>query len=140
MDDVALEGGCQCGAIRYRLTAKPIWIGHCHCRMCQRSHGAPVVTWAGTPPGHFEITNGTLRYYRSSDRARRGFCAKCGTHIAWVPDVEADEAPAIELALATFDHPETLIPTTHAWYDSAMPWLPIDDGLPRFPRGVAGHD
>lgn len=140
MDEVAFEGGCQCGAIRYRLDRAPRWIGHCHCRMCQRAHGAPIVTWAGASAGHLVITRGTLRFYRSSDRARRGFCGKCGTPIAWVPDAEADAAPAIELALATFDHPERLIPTTHAWCDSAMPWLPIDDHLPRFPRGVSGHD
>ena len=43
--NLPLEGGCLCGAVRYRISAEPIDAGYCHCRMCQRSTGAPVVSW-----------------------------------------------------------------------------------------------
>lgn len=42
------EGGCRCGAIRYRITGEPLSAGFCHCRMCQRAAGAPVVAWVGS--------------------------------------------------------------------------------------------
>lgn len=43
------EGGCLCGAVRYRITGEPKSVGYCHCRMCQRAAGAPVVAWATVP-------------------------------------------------------------------------------------------
>ena len=47
------EGGCLCGALRYRLDAAPLDIGYCHCSMCRRSTGAPVLAWACIPAAAF---------------------------------------------------------------------------------------
>ena len=44
----AHTGGCLCGAIRYRITGAPVEALYCHCRMCRRAHGAPVVAWFET--------------------------------------------------------------------------------------------
>ena len=137
---VVLEGGCQCGAVRYRASAQPRWIGHCHCRMCQKAHGAPVVSWFAVPAEHVTFTKGTLKHYRSSEKTRRGFCPECGTPITCIPDPKAGEPPYVDLALATLDDPKALRPTVHVWCDSAMPWLPINDGLPRHARGPSTVD
>jgi hypothetical protein len=77
-DEPAFHGGCQCGAVRYAVTAGPAKSTICHCRMCQRASGngfAPLVelpndriTWHGTPAE-----------WASSDIAMRGFCRTCGT-------------------------------------------------------------
>lgn len=50
-----LEGGCLCGAVRYRVTGKPYHVTHCHCSMCRRASGAPLVTWFSvkSDPGPF---------------------------------------------------------------------------------------
>lgn len=131
-----LEGGCQCGAIRYRLVTRARWVGHCHCRMCQKAHGAPLVSWVAAPAAGVEFTRGALKYYRSSGHTKRGFCTECGTPVACVPTPKPGEAPYVDLALATFDDPKAFTPMAHMWCDSAMPWLPIDDHLPRFAQGV----
>ena len=43
----AIEGGCLCGAVRYRAFWPAYGITHCHCQTCRRASGAPFVTWAG---------------------------------------------------------------------------------------------
>jgi hypothetical protein len=53
-----LEGGCLCGRVRYRVTAAPLDGAYCHCRMCQKSSGAPLQASAEFPIGAFEVTEG----------------------------------------------------------------------------------
>lgn len=134
-----LEGGCQCGAIRYRVSTRPHWVGHCHCRMCQKAHGAALVTWVAVPAETVDFTRGTLKYYRSSEHLKRGFCPDCGSPVACVPDAKPGEPAYFDLALASFDDPKAFSPTVHVWCDSAMPWLPIDDHLPRFGQGITSE-
>ncbi|WP_068306190.1 GFA family protein [Pararhodobacter sp. CCB-MM2] len=77
-DHPGFSGGCQCGAVRYRVASGPTKAVICHCRMCQRATGnafAPLlqvkpeaVTWTGTPSE-----------WASSSVAWRGFCRTCGT-------------------------------------------------------------
>lgn len=131
-----LEGGCQCGRLRYRIAALPSWVGFCHCRMCQRAHGAPVVPWLVAAADSVVFTNGTPRCYRSSAKAERAFCGDCGTPIAWIPKPRPDKPLRIDIALATLDDPSALTPTVHIWCDSAMPWLSVDDHLPHHPQGM----
>jgi len=126
-----MTGGCLCGAVRYR--ARGITrSGHCHCRMCQKAGGAPVVSWASVPPDGFEVTSGTLAAYRSSARAFRHFCPKCGSQITWR---EAENPKEIDISLATFDHPEKVTPQYHIYTSTQQPWLHIEDDLPRYPEG-----
>ena len=82
-----ITGGCQCGAVRYRCEG----FGRasiCHCRMCQKAFGAfygPLVTGKG-----LVWTRGEPSWFQSSNKVRRGFCAQCGTPLAydWGGEVE----------------------------------------------------
>ena len=78
-----LEGGCLCGAVRYRIGAEPDHAGYCHCRMCQRAAGAPVVAWLTVARAAFAWTRGEPAVYRSSAKAERLFCGACGTQLAF---------------------------------------------------------
>ncbi|HEX2890250.1 GFA family protein [Vineibacter terrae] len=133
----AASGGCQCGAVRYRLTAPAIWTGFCHCRMCQRAHGAPVVLWVTVPSDGIVFDRGTPVWYRSSAAAERGFCAACGTPLAWKESQASAGDPGIDIAAATLDDPAAVQPEMHLWCESAVPWLTLADHLPRKPRGRA---
>src|SRR5262245_36008069 len=62
----AITGGCLCGAIRYETDVAPIDTGYCHCRMCQRASGAPVLAWASFPIDAFRYTAGAPQAYVSS--------------------------------------------------------------------------
>jgi hypothetical protein len=80
---VGLTGGCQCGAIRYRLEAEANFAALCHCRMCQKASGGPLMAFAGVPSEAFAITRGAVATFRSSDVVERGFCAACGTPLTY---------------------------------------------------------
>lgn len=135
-----LLGGCLCGAIRYRLAAVPTDVGHCHCRICQRSAGAPLVTWATVPRADLEILAGEPTWHRSSAAARRGFCPTCGGHLFFAWDAEArdtrpevaDEALAtIDVTVASLDEPDLCRPTRNIWVGSRRAFLHgFDDRLP----------
>lgn len=132
-------GGCQCGAVRYRLTAPCVWTGYCHCRQCQRAHGAPVVLWLTVPSDGIVFDRGSLAWHRSSPQAERGFCAACGSPLAWKAATPAEaNDPGIDIAAASLDDAGDVRPEMHLWCDSAVPWLSIADDLPRLPRGRAG--
>jgi hypothetical protein len=70
-----LTGGCQCGAIRFALSAAPVKVSICHCRMCQKAAGAPFASFADIERGDFAWTRGKPAAFRSSSIAERDFCA-----------------------------------------------------------------
>src|ERR1700678_422647 len=77
------EGGCLCAKVRFRVTAAPLDTGYCHCRMCQRNSGAPVVAWAIFPDASFSWIAGEPGIYASSASATRSFCATCGSYLVF---------------------------------------------------------
>jgi hypothetical protein len=129
------EGGCLCGAVRYRAEGMPTNVNHCHCRMCQRASGAPVVTWATFPMSRFKWTKGAPTIRRSSDIAVRGFCSACGSALLWQDDAHAD---MIDITAGSLDKPEAVAPNEHLWTESAVSWLRFEDSLPRHKRSRSG--
>lgn len=123
-----LTGGCLCGAVRFRVSGTPIYVAHCHCGMCRKASGAPVVTFARFPLGGFAFTKGKPKTYRSSRKNRRGFCAKCGAQLCFIA---GDKPESIGLNVGCLDAPEKLTPTSHIYADTMIPWLHMRDGLPR---------
>lgn len=123
------EGGCLCGAVRYRLTGEPGGAGYCHCRMCQLSAGAPVMVWTDAPAGAFAWTRGEPRAYRSSVGAERLFCPDCGTQLAFRTLDKG--ANGLELNVVTLDDPSGVAPGYHIWVSSRLPWFDTADELPR---------
>jgi hypothetical protein len=97
----AITGGCQCGAVRFRIDA----LGRatiCHCRMCQKAFGSffgPLVTAKG-----LAWTRGEPKWFQSSNKVRRGFCGKCGTPLTY------DWGGDIEIAIGALDDPEVAAP------------------------------
>ena len=79
-----LAGGCQCGAVRYRLEGEPTGANICHCRMCQKAGGAPFMAFGGVRMSEFVVTRGVISTFASSDIAERGFCARV-RHAADLP-------------------------------------------------------
>src|ERR1700756_808639 len=97
-----LTGGCLCGAIRYRITAAPVEALYCHCRMCQRAHGAPVIAWVTVPLAAFDVSAGNPVAYRSSAKGFRHFCGVGGTPLTWRAGAQPQH---VDVSIATLDDP-----------------------------------
>ena len=78
-DHIPITGGCQCGAIRYRIEAPLGPAGLCYCRMCQKAFGSIGAPLVSVPHAQFRWTRGTPATWRSSPIVERGFCRDCGT-------------------------------------------------------------
>lgn len=127
---MTVTGGCLCGAVRYEI-AGPVPPGaHCHCSMCRRASGAPVLTWASVPLEAFTVTKGELAIYHSSARAERRFCRDCGAQIAFW---SADTADEIDVTVATFDDAGAHPPDHHVYAGDRLTWLSIDENLIAYP-------
>ena len=126
-----LEGGCLCGGVRYRISAAPSHADYCHCRMCQRANGAPVVAWLTVARAAFAWARGEPAVYRSSDEAERLFCPTCGDQLAF----RALAEPAhLDVTLASLDDPEAVRPSYHIWTSSQIGWFDTADDLTRYPE------
>lgn len=129
MSKAIKTGGCLCGETRFEASGTPSGTGYCHCRMCQRSSGAPVQPYAIYAPEAVRWSGATPRRYRSSKGAERLFCLRCGSQLGF------DDGTGISLNLGCFDEPDTLPPERHIWFESRIAWFEIADDLPRHPRG-----
>lgn len=114
--------------MRYRLDGPPRRADLCHCRMCQRSAGAPVVAWGTWPSDRFAWVSGAPATFASSAKGLRSFCAACGTQLAFS---DPGDPGHVDVTLASLDDPAAFPPEGHAWTASRVPWLDLGDGLPR---------
>jgi hypothetical protein len=122
-----LEGGCLCGAVRYRVEPTEVDSAYCHCRTCQLASGAPVVAWFSVPAARFFYTRGTPRSYRSSAEATREFCEVCGTQLL----LRAVHGRNADVNNTTLDDPSAVAPSYHIWCKSRISWFETADTLPR---------
>ncbi len=122
------QGGCLCGAVRYKLHGAPDWSAHCHCRSCQKATGAAFTTWAGMKKQNFEVTRGRLTVCNTSPDVERGFCGKCGTSLTYV--AEKGWPGQVSVLVPTLDDPGIVTPTAHVYVEHQLPWVKLDDGLP----------
>ena len=127
-----LDGGCLCGAVRYRLDGEIEDSAYCHCRTCQRQSGAPVVAWFAIAPDALAYTKGKPKGYRASIRATREFCGDCGTYLLFRED---DATASLGVNTATLDDPAQVPPTFHIWYQSHVSWFDTADKFPRHAKG-----
>jgi hypothetical protein len=125
------EGGCLCGAVRFKAEGEPINVRICHCRLCQKSMGGPFFARALFDQKALTLEGPTGRF-PSSERLERIFCRQCGTRLGtW-----RTNGTAAGIALALFDDRNTFSPTEHIWVSEKIDWVKVADDLPTFPEGV----
>ena len=114
-----LTGGCQCGAVRYRLDVEPRGVNVCHCRMCQKATGGPFMVSGTVPIDRLAWTRGSPKIFASSAIAERGFCAECGTPLTY----RLIGRDRISVTIGSLDEPAAVAPTIQYGVESKLPWL-----------------
>lgn len=127
-----LEGGCHCGAVRYRIAGEPMRHGLCHCTDCRRHSGAPLVSWMIVRAGQLHAA-GDLATYASSEHGRRQFCPRCGTSLFYLNDVIF--AGLVDVQSATLDDPDAApAPTEQVQVADRIGWMRTAHELPAHER------
>ncbi|ESX75561.1 MULTISPECIES: GFA family protein [unclassified Mesorhizobium] len=117
-------GGCQCGAVRFRVEGALGDASVCHCRMCQKASGNFYLPLVSVRGAGLDWTRGEPKRFRSSNAALRGFCAECGTPLTF------EATDGVALAIAAFDHPEEIAPTIQWGVEAKLPYVDHVHELP----------
>jgi len=134
-----IEGGCYCGAVRYKATGDMMFTGQCHCRECQYMTGGQPNIVVGMPEGGFAYTKGTAKSFKRGDLptpVTREFCADCGTPLL----TKSPGLPGtVLIKVGTFDEP-TLYegPQMVIFTVDKQPFHHIPEGVPTFERYPGG--
>ena len=129
----AHSGGCQCGAVRYRIDGPLGRAGICHCRMCQKAFGSWGAALVSVEIAALSWTRGRPAEFRSSPRVARGFCKECGTPLY----MQEDGWQSYDIAIGSLDNPEAAPPSEQVGIESKLSWF---DGLPSLPAHSTAED
>ena len=130
------EGGCHCGAVRFRTTNEPVRKAACHCRSCQRRTGSAFGMGAYFNASDVELRGELRTYEHRSDESgrwlRMQFCPKCGSTVTWTLELY----PGLRaLAVGSFDDPDWLAISRHVWTRSKHEWFTCPQGAEVFEKG-----
>jgi hypothetical protein len=134
MEETIREGGCDCGAARYRASGEPIFVNYCLCRLCQRQTGSTGVVNAFYEAERIELLKGDL----AADVVTAGSggahaihrCGECGTAL-WSTYPRMGTI-AMGLRVGTLDEPGDIKPDAVIFTDSKMPWVALPEDIPAF--------
>lgn len=126
----SMEGGCQCGSVRYRIEEEPLGLAVCHCRDCQRQSGSAFAMSLDVPREAFRLLSGALETFTAACDSGRtkecAFCGICGTRIyhrgEWGMSIKA----------GTLDDTSALRPDAHYWTKRKQPWVEIPKSVRSF--------
>ena len=128
-----IRGSCLCKRVRFEIHGKFGPTSHCHCSMCRKVTGAAFGTYAEVKNENLKIVSGAelILRYRSSPGVERTFCARCGSTLQYVNEMNPGK---VEVALGTLDDDPGIKASRHIFVAYKAPWFDITDDLPQFPE------
>ena len=126
------EGGCACGAVRYRLASEPLFVHCCHCLNCQRQTGSAFVLNVLIETDRVELLDGEpepIAVPRSGGKKQTIWrCPTCQTAV-----YSQYTSPRVRFVRAgTLDDPASVAPDVHIFTRSKLPWVTLPDSVPAF--------
>ncbi len=131
-DNKPIKGSCLCGAVRYSVSVIESKLGHCHCSMCRKFHGAAFATFGEALKENFSWDCGQekLQSYTADNGSVREFCGACGSSLTFAPS--EDDNGLVEFALGTLDTAIHQQPDAHIFTAYKSSWFTITDDLPQY--------
>ena len=128
------EGGCACGAVRYRLENSPLIVHACHCGDCQRLTGGPFAVNAWIEKNFLELISGMPTVFNREGGSGQGhdvyFCSSCGTTV-W-SEYHRPPGSCWWVRVGTLDNPNLLAPDVHIFTRSKHRSVILPEGVPVF--------
>ena len=124
---VPVTGGCFCEAVRYEAEVNLHEAHYCHCKICQKTSGAPAELGVFVKPGTLKLTKAEPKFFQTSRIGRRGFCSECGSRLIWMSPSKAEWT---NVSVGSLDHPEHVVPKEHMCVESQLPWYKVAEELP----------
>lgn len=131
-EGVVLDGGCLCGAIRYRLTGPSLFVSQCCCKDCQKATGTGHTTIVGVHNSQLALEGMPRAYTNSGDTGgsvTRHFCGECGGRLYTSGDLPG---AVIMVQAGSLDDPNAISPQSVIYLKDAPHWDRFDPALPKF--------
>jgi hypothetical protein len=128
-----IQGGCQCGAVRYAVEGDPTAVFICHCTECRRQSASAFGISVDVPAAALRVVEGTTRTWARPTPAGRlvcHFCATCGSRL-WHESDPPDGC--VTLKGGCMDVPPDLVHAVHIWTASKLPGVPIPPDAEQYP-------
>jgi hypothetical protein len=139
-----IEGGCRCGAVRYRVKADKLPNAYaCHCRDCQTWSGSAFSLQCIVPEGALEVTGEPYLYERTiedGNGARTSFQRGCATCITRVYNTNSRRPGIAMIRAGTLDRSDELTIVAHIWAKRKLKEIDIPQGVPSWPEGAPPAD
>jgi hypothetical protein len=129
------EGGCECGAVRYRMTTEPIFVNCCHCRDCQKITGSAFAINAMIESDRLELLSGEDELLNEGQGSR---CPRCNGLLWGAHRLFGDRVKF--LRVGTLDEAERIRPDAHFFIRSKHPWVTIPADVPAYDALPADRD
>jgi len=125
-------GSCLCNSIMFEVDAIEPHMGHCHCSMCRKFHGAEFATYGEAKKGNFRWVNGeeNLSNYLAPNGTTRQFCKLCGSSLTFSPSNNPEGL--VEFSIGTLDSEIPHRPDAHIFVGYKANWSTIHDELPQY--------
>jgi len=120
-----IGGSCLCGGVRFTVRGTPQGTSVCHCGQCRKQSGH-VWSSAHVPDADLSV-EGEVRWFRASEKARRGFCPTCGSFLFW----KGDSEDKVSFALGAIDGPTGLRLEKHIFTADKGDYYDIANGVPQ---------
>ena len=132
----SFEGRCTCGAVRYRMTSRPLFVHGCHCTWCQRETGTAFATNAMIESDRVVLLSGELEEVDTPSNSGKGQvivrCPTCKVAL-WSHYAGAGRAMKF-VRVGTLDEPWHFPPDIHIFTSTKQPWVMLPPGVPAVPE------
>lgn len=122
------HGRCFCGIVQAEMQGDPFWICYDHDDDCRRAIGGPLTIWIGYKVEQVAFISCEPKTFSKTKGVIRSFCPNCGSSIGYVDQGLPDE---LYLTIGFMDHPENFAPEAHGYWELRLPFIMMEDGLPR---------